>query len=57
MKITESRLNPYWPYGGHTFALTLTFFLSNVIFDRAHLSTFTIGRADSAEGHLDIRAE
>lgn len=36
----------------HTF-----FFLSNLIFYRAHSSTFTIGRADSAEGHPDTWAE
>lgn len=33
------------------------FFLSNLIFYRAHSSTLTIGRVDSAEGHPDIRAE
>lgn len=34
----------------HTFSYQIWYF-------RAHLSTVTIGRADSAEGHPDIRAE
>lgn len=33
------------------------FSLSNVIFQTAHSSTFTMGRADSAEGHPDTWAE
>lgn len=40
----------------HMYAFTL-YFLSNLIFYRAHSSTFTIGRADSAEGHPDTWAE
>lgn len=64
---TQSHLNPHWPNTGnhHTFAFMLSFlplfffffFLSNLIFYRAHSSTLTIGRVDSAEGHPDIRAE